>query len=191
MPHDPQGHFPRLTRPHYQGRAVVFWTNTMEQHARGWLTPTFHAAFREMLLHAASRYALWCPVYCLMPDHLHHLWMGMHPESDQLNAMKFLRGQLKPLLGPGRQWQHQAYDHVLREKERQRNAFAAICFYLLENPVRAGLVETRANWPFSGAVIPGYPRLNPLVEGYWERFWKLYASAVEDHPPPTLPSPAS
>jgi REP element-mobilizing transposase RayT len=180
----PKGNLPRLERHHYQGHAVVFWTNTLEERARGWLTPVFHAAFRELLLHAAARYMVWCPTYCLMPDHLHLLWMGLRRESDQMNAMKFLRTELEPVLGHGREWQHQAHDHVLREDERRRNAFAASCFYILENPVRASLVGAAKDWPFCGAVVPGYPRLHPLADGFWELFWKLYVTAREAEPPP-------
>ena len=124
-----------------------------------------------------------------MPDHLHLLWMGLRRESDQLNAMKFLRTELEPALGQGREWQHQAHDHVLREEERRRNAFAASCFYILENPVRGKLAGSAQVWPFSGAVVPGYPRLHPLAEGFWELFWKLYAAAREAEPPPSSPPP--
>src|SRR5882724_10164735 len=140
-----KGKLPRLGRHHYQGHAVVFWTNTLEERARGWLTPAFQATFRELMLHAAVREQLCCPAYCLMPDHLHFIWMGLRRESDQLNAMKFLRTQLEPTLGGGREWQHQPHDHVLREEERRRNAFASFCFYTLANPVRAELVKKETN----------------------------------------------
>lgn len=202
-----KGKLPRLEKYRYQGHAVVFWTNTLEERSRGWLNPSFHATFRELMLHAAARQQLFCPVYCLMPDHLHLVWMGLRRESDQLNAMKFLRTHLEPALGGGREWQHQPHDHVLREEERRRNAFARFCFYTLANPVRAGLVAEVAadvrrrtgrepeksassrrrlqhGWPYSGALIPGYPDLHPLADGYWELFWKLYVTAREAETPP-------
>lgn len=179
-----KGKLPRLERHKYQGHAVVFWTNTLEQRARGWLTPALHARFRELMLHAAAREQLFCPAYCLMPDHLHLVWMGMRRESDQLNAMKFLRTHLEPALGNGRAWQHQPHDHVLREEERKRNAFASFCFYTLANPVRDDLVGKERDWPFSGAIIPGYPDVHPMEEGYWELFWKLYVAERETEPPP-------
>ena len=178
-----KGNLPRLERHHYQGHAVVFWTNTLEARARGWLTPEFHATFRGLMLHAGAREHLFCPAYCLMPDHLHLIWMGLRRESDQLNAMKFLRTHLEPALGGKSEWQHQPHDHVLRESERQRNAFASSCFYVLANPVRDELVKHEQDWPFSGAVIPGYPTLYPLAEGYWESFWKRYAMTRDAEPP--------
>ena len=189
MSFDRKRNLPRLERHHYQGHAVVFWTNTLESRARGWLTPAFHAIFREMLLHAAVREHLICPVYCLMPDHLHLIWMGLRRESDQLNAMKFLRTHLEKALGAGREWQHQPHDHVLLEEERKRNAFASFCFYTLANPVRDKLVEQERDWPFLGAVVPGYPTLYPLAENFWEIFWKLYVGAREAESRPEYASP--
>ncbi len=168
---------------------MIFWTNTLEERARGWLTPAFHATFRELLLHTAAREDLFCPAYCLMPDHLHLVWMGLRRETDQLNAMKFLRTHLEPTLGKGREWQHQAHDHVLREEERRRNAFAKFCFYTLANPVRGKLVKHERDWPYSGAIIPGYPTLHPFAEDYWELFWKLYVAERESEPPPPATPP--
>jgi REP element-mobilizing transposase RayT len=184
-----KGNLPRLERHFYQGHAVVFWTNTLEERARGWLTKDFHSAFRELMFHAAAREELYCPAYCLMPDHLHLIWMGMRRESDQLNGMKFLRMGLESALGGGRQWQHQPHDHVLREKERMRNAFASFCFYTLANPVRAELVKSEKDWPYIGAIVPGYPTLHPLEDGYWQLFWKLYLVRRNTEPPPLLTPP--
>lgn len=189
MSFDRKGNLPRLERHHYQGHAVVFWTNTLEDRARGWLTPAFHAIFREMMFHAAVREYLFCPAYCLMPDHLHLVWMGLRRDSDQLSAMKFLRVHLEPVLGDGREWQHQPHDHVLREEERKRNAFARFCFYTLANPVRAKLVKHEQEWPFLGALVPGYPELHPLTEGFWEIFWKLYIDKREAEPASPLVAP--
>ena len=124
-----------------------------------------------------------------MPDHLHLIWMGLRRDTDQLNAMRFLRRHLEPVLGVGREWQHQAHDHVLREEDRRRNAFASFCFYVLANPVRADLTKCESDWPYNGAIIPGYPNLHPLAEGYWEVFWKIYVGEREAEPPPPSSPP--
>ena len=58
--------------------------------------------FRELMLHAAAREGLACPVYCLMPDHIHLVWMGLRRNSDQINGMAFLRTYLEPALHPAR-----------------------------------------------------------------------------------------
>jgi putative transposase len=178
-----KGKLPRLERIRYQGHAVIFWTNTLEQRVRGWLTPEFHLKFREIMVHAAFREGLFCPAYCLMPDHLHLVWMGMNLQTDQRNRMAFLRSSLEPFLGHGREWQHQPYDHILRKEERRRNAFANFCSYTLANPVRDGLVAEGADpWPYLGAIVPGIPNIHPMQEDYWELFWKLYASRRTSEP---------
>ena len=172
------GWLPRLPREYYQGDAVVHWTLTVFDRVRGWLSVQFHARFRELLLHAAAREGLFCPTYCLMPDHVHLVWMGLRQDVDQRNALTFLRIHLKESLAPAR-FQPQAHDHVLREEQRKRGAFAKVCFYVLANPVRANLVTQPEQWKFSGAVVPGYPTLHPLQADFWEKFWPLYEQAKQ------------
>src|ERR1043165_6081338 len=86
-------YLPRLRREFYQGDAVIFWTMPISHRSKGWLGERFHAAFREMTLHTAAREGLLCPAYCLMPDHLHMVFMGLRHDTDQRNGVKFLRGQ--------------------------------------------------------------------------------------------------
>jgi putative transposase len=226
------GRLPRLPRAFYQGDAFVHWTMSTHDRATGWLTETFHARFRELMLHAAAREGLFCPAYCLMPDHLHLVWLGLRLDSDQRNAMAFLRTYLEPALAHSQpvgddvrsrpnetnqalltscptkpvgdevtsrppetqehssrrvlqrrvlqiKFQPQAHDSVLRTAEREHGAFAKVCFYILDNPVKAELVRQAADWKFSGAIVPGYPTLHPLKADFWEKFWKLYAQALQ------------
>jgi len=151
----------------------------MHDRATGWLTERFHARFRELMLHTAIREGLFCPTYCLMPDHLHLVWMGLRLDSDQRNGMAFLRTHIEPALASAR-FQPQAHDNVLRKAEREHDAFAGVCFYILDNPVKAELAHKPEDWKFNGAIVPGYPTLNPLAADFWEIFWKLYTTAL--HP---------
>ena len=167
-------YLPRLPVEYYQGDAVVFWTMTVFDRAKGWLSSSFHADFRELMLHAAAREGLICPIYCLMQDHIHFIWMGLRLDSDQRNGMAFLRTYLEPKLLPAR-FQPQAQDRVLREEQRKRSAFTKICFYMADNPARSKLVGDNEVWPYIGAVVSGYPKLHPLSEDYWSKFWKIFA----------------
>ena len=146
---------------------------------RGWLGDRFHGLFREIVLHASAREGLLCPTYCLMPDHLHLVWMGLWRASDQLNGVAFLRRYLEPALAPHK-FQHQPHDHVLKENERRKNAFAAVCAYVLENPVRAGSIGNLHKWQFCGAVVPGYPTLHPLQKDFWRKFWEMYSESKHE-----------
>ena len=165
---------PRLSPEHYRGHAFVFWTHCIEDRRTGWLSPAFHKTFREILLHASARYTLACPVYCLMPDHVHLLWLGMDPNSEQKQATKFLRQHLTPNLAPV-EWQRQPHDHVLDEKARERDAFQSTCHYIQENPVRQSLVTEWTDYAYTGCMLPGYPELDIRTEDYWLRFWRIYA----------------
>ncbi len=170
-------YLPRLRREFYEGDAVVFWTLPVAHRAQGWLNDSFHGAFREMTLHSAAREGLLCPAYCLMPDHLHLVWMGLRRETNQRNGMKFFRAQLGAFLKSAT-FQHQAHDHVLTLAERQRSRFSVACSdYVLLNAYRAGLVKEPSDWPYQGAVVPGYPRVNPFEADFWPWFWKRYAEA--------------
>jgi hypothetical protein len=113
-----------------------------------------------------------------MPDHIHLIWMGLSERSDQLRAAALFRQYLATALKPHR-LQHQSYDHVLRAEERRKPAFAATCRYIAENPIRAELCSNTTAWPYTGCLVPGYFELNPLAPGFWDKFWRIYNSAIE------------
>jgi len=151
----------------------VFWTFTIEQRETGWLDNQFNWSFREAALHAQAREVIACPVYVLMPDHIHLIWIGAGEQSDQLLAARALRRALNELLLPKR-LQKQPHDHVLREKERAGGAFAAIWEYVIRNPERAGCTMNWRDYPYLGAMVPGYPGLDPRTDGFFDRFWRAY-----------------
>jgi REP element-mobilizing transposase RayT len=55
----------------------------VEDRKTGWLDDSFHATFREVLLHTCARYHLGCARYVLMPDHVHLICVGARQTSDQ------------------------------------------------------------------------------------------------------------
>jgi hypothetical protein len=145
MPHD---YLRRLADASYRGTAAVHWSMTIAERRTGWLDTAHHAAMRELLLHTLARYHLACPVYCLMPDHGHFLWLGASPSADQRKAAAFFRRHWNLLLrARGCELQLQGYDHVLREEERKHGAFAAVATYILEN-------RSAPNLRTIGAAIP-------------------------------------
>jgi len=166
----------RLAPEVYRGRAYVHWTMCVQSRRTGWLTSEFHLRWREIMLHGTARHGVICPAYMLMPDHWHLLLIGISEETDQRKAMKFLRQYFGELLREtGYDLQKQAYDHVLREEEREKDAFASVAYYILANPERTGLANDWKSHPWLGAIVPGYPSLDPRGEDYWERFWKIHA----------------
>lgn len=150
----------------------------IEDRKVGWLTAPFYYRFREILTHTAFRFGLACPIYCCMPDHLHLLWIGIDEQCDQRKASRFFRKRLNESLGRvGYCLQEQAYDHVLRDDERQEAAFQEIAEYIARNPERAGLVAPMhyREYKQTGCLVPGYPNLSPFEDHFWEKFWRIYS----------------
>ena len=88
--------------------------------------------------------------WCLMPDHLHLL---VQPPGDGTTVSRFVQGFKSmtnrlhwKLEGAGKLWQRGFYDHILREDEDP----TTVGEYILNNPLRKGLVESAERYPYSG-----------------------------------------
>ena len=175
---NPCAYLQRLPPEYYRGQAYVHWSLSINERKQGWLKPVLLYKFRELLTHTAFRYGLCCPIFCLMPDHFHMMWVGIFDGSDQLPAMKHFRTRLNEVLQKlGFRLQDQAYDNVLQENEKQEETFIEICEYIARNPERAKLIATDqfANYKYMGCIVPGYPELKPFTNDYWTRFWRSYS----------------
>ncbi len=103
------------------------------------LLDTFHTG---LIAERTEQYA-----WCLMPDHLHLLISPRRANlSKILSAWKSYTGHLlrkEGLEGPC--WQRGFYDHALRKEEDVQRAAE----YIVNNPLRKGLVENWRDYPFS------------------------------------------
>jgi putative transposase len=84
--------------------------------------------------------------YCLMPDHL-HLLLALSDGNlvDLIGGWKrFTGSRLKKEGLDGPFWQRGFYDHALRKEEHVRK----VAEYIVDNPVRAGLVESWRDYPY-------------------------------------------
>ena len=93
---------------------------------------------KEYLLHA----------YTIMPNHV-HMVLTLGNELKLFEVLQSLKRHTarqcnKILLRTGAFWQHESYDHVIRDGE-----FGRIIFYVLRNPIKAGLSKTLKGWPYS------------------------------------------
>ena len=88
--------------------------------------------------------------YCLMPDHAHLLVEGLGQGSDFRRFAKMAKqrsGALYARSRHARLWQEGYYERVLREEDDAR----ALARYIVNNPVRAGLVKAPEEYPFVGS----------------------------------------
>ena len=88
--------------------------------------------------------------YCFMPDHLHLLVSGLEEQSSLKNFIKLYKqksGFRFKQKTDQNLWRLSYYDHVLRKME----AIDDVVIYILNNPVRKGLVAGFTEYPFSGS----------------------------------------
>ena len=141
----------RLERDLYRGPAAFSVSVTTYQKQLVFTDATEVDRYRKMLEDAARETGFRLLAYCFMPDHLHLLVEGLEG-SDLAQLMKgfkqsssydYKRRVGRPL------WQRSYYDHVLRGSDELRPAIE----YILENPMRAGLVDDPGAYPFSGGEV--------------------------------------
>ena len=88
--------------------------------------------------------------YCFMPDHVHLLVEGLSETSDLKRFAKMAKqrsGASHALSVGGPLWQEGYWETMLREADDSRT----IARYIMENPVRAGLVASPLQYPFLGS----------------------------------------
>jgi putative DNA methylase len=140
-----------------------------------WLTRAEVAAIiRENLYHHdGHKYHLLA--YCIMPNHVHVLLQptevelaeqgqaipspdGVHsdefpdkrsPLAKIMHSLKsYTANRINEVLGrAGQCWQHESYDHWVRDDEELERIVA----YIVANPVKAGLARYPHDWPFGSA----------------------------------------
>ena len=91
--------------------------------------------------------------YCFMPDHLHLVVEGTEESSDLRRFVKVSKQRAAYVLRKERgittTWQEGYYERVLRSDQ----ATNVVVRYVLENPVRAGMVARAEDYPFGGAMF--------------------------------------
>ncbi len=109
--------------------------------------------------------------YCLMPDHAHLLLQIT--TGNLIDVVRDAKSRTTHLWwnhdGSGPLWQRSFHDRGLRTPAH----YDLACAYILENPVRAGLVAAWSDYPFLGGAYLSPPLAHPT------------------HDPPTAPSTQS
>ncbi len=91
-------------------------------------------------------------VYCLMPDHMHLLVEGVSGGADLITFTKDAKQRSAWLFKRRfrqRLWQEGYWEHVLRDSERIED----IIEYIVNNPLRKGLVERPEDYPYWGSSV--------------------------------------
>jgi REP-associated tyrosine transposase len=104
------------------------------------------------ILRTALEFDMRINVYCVMPDHVHALAEGCTEQADMIRFVHQAKQQSGFAFAARygqRLWQPSYYDHVLRDDE----ASVSVARYIIENPVRAGLVQSPRQYPYIGSTV--------------------------------------
>jgi REP element-mobilizing transposase RayT len=143
----------RLERPQYQQLGAICSVTIVVKDRQ----PIFgsldvaEAAATLLQEHADAR-GIAVYAYCVMPDHM-HLLLGASPTCDIVTFV----GEFKSLVLRaawqqgvlGRFWQRSFWDHFLRDDEDVEQ----VVTYILNNPVRAKMVDEWQQYPFAGSLV--------------------------------------
>lgn len=134
------------------------WDKVLDKGKNGpmWLREQAVAQIVADSLHYldGERYTLDC--YTIMSNHVHVVFQPLEEADGAYHALPRIMHSLKGftatkanrLLGrSGAFWQHESYDHVVRNED----ALHRIRRYILDNPVKAGLIDDPDEWPWSYA----------------------------------------
>jgi REP element-mobilizing transposase RayT len=139
----------RLTGGAYQGRVSAAFTLCVAERKRLFVTTFMVEVFVGSLQKVAEKHDFRA-IYCLMPDHLHLVALGNSDNSNVLRAVKHYTQVTGYWLKQNRhsfEWQRSFYDRIIRARE-----LGSHVRYVLDNPVRTGLVLEWRDYRFRGAI---------------------------------------
>ena len=104
----------------------------------------------DILKRTAQQESFLVWAYCFMPDHVHLLVEGKNSGADMKNFVVSFKQQsaywFEGIYG-AKLWGANYYEHVLRNDE----ATTAVARYIIQNPVRKGIVTDYTSYPYSGS----------------------------------------
>jgi putative transposase len=110
-----------------------------------------HTAFVLFAKRAEDNFNVAVGRYVIMPDHVHLFVRGDYNFrlGPWIGALKQALAKAAMLSrAKGRIWEEGFFDHILRSNE----SYSQKWNYVRENPVRAGLVKSAADWPYQGEI---------------------------------------
>ncbi len=123
-------------------------------HGPNWLQNATVAQIIVDALHNRDGQTYDLIAYCVMPNHLHLVLTPLPRDANSYFSMSRIMHVLKGFtayrandaLGrKGTFWQAESYDHYVRDQDELQR----VVYYVIFNPVKAGLVEDWSMWPWT------------------------------------------
>ena len=141
----------RLPKEFYKGTISVAFTLCIKGSLQAFTRFEIVNTFTDILAPAVAKRDCIVPVYCFMPNHQHVIITGTKSDSNIWDAVvdyKQRTGFWMSMNRVGFVWQKDFYDHVIRKSED----IAVQVRYILDNPVRKGIVASWQEYPFKGSI---------------------------------------
>ena len=141
----------RLNLNSYSGFVKCSFTLCIKNRVNIFIDEAIVSTFVEILKESIKKYECKNYIYLFMPDHLHLILEGISENSDLWGAVKYFKQKTGYWFSRNCnnvRWQKDFYDHILRKEEDLRKHIR----YILDNPVRKGLVENWENYKFKGSI---------------------------------------
>lgn len=132
----------------------VFFVTTCTHNRKKILTNSKVATILvEEWKSAKERHDWYIGRYVIMPDHVHFLCSPGNDSKSLSDFMKFWKEWTAKKIChecgiDGHIWQREFFDHLLRNEE----SYVQKWDYILNNPVRAGLIRNAAELPWQGEI---------------------------------------
>ena len=141
----------RLPLEYYKGKIRCAFTLCIRNREHLFGNGKVINIFNEILHDELKKNMIVNWAYIYMPDHLHILIEGENESSDLLKSVVSFKQKTgywlsKNMAGCG--WQKDFYDHILRKEENLKKHIK----YILENPVRKGIVDNWYDYRFKGSL---------------------------------------
>ncbi len=142
----------RLRPELYTGERIVAYTGNVKN--RDFLFSNDRAFYQieKILLEALATHNCDAYIYLFMPDHFHFVLTGKNSNSNIkkcIDSFKQKSGYWLYKNLPDFKWQKDYYDHILRSDKDLSNQIR----YILNNPVKAGLVNCWKKYKMRGSTI--------------------------------------
>ena len=140
----------RLRPELYKGTCLVSITICIKPRVKFFISEKQFRSFEKILLAELQRFQCSSEIHLFMPDHCHMIIRGLKETSDVLKVIKAFKQKTGFALRVNHapvKWQKDFYDHIIRGEDQLEKHVR----YILENPVRKGLVDDWRSYPYKGS----------------------------------------
>jgi len=127
------------------------------------LEPGDEALYLDLLSARLQRHGVACWAYCLMPNHV-HLILTPSDETGLARAVGEAHRRYTAFIGARGRWTGHLFQGRFSSVAMDEEHLMAAFRYVALNPVKAGLVEAAADWPWSSTAAHIARQSTPHVD---------------------------